>query len=142
MSYIYVLSEEGTDFYKIGLTKNRADKRRNQLQTGNPRDLLVLYEFSAPDRHAAESYIENQLAGYMTAGGGDEWYEFPTLDNLHIVLNRMVEKRELALLSSYEGDVNYINAILNSIDNRMVLVGLCAVLVPLLWFLVWSGAFL
>ena len=146
MSYVYVLRESGTNYYKIGITKNEADKRRRQLQTGNPRDLVELYVFSAADRHAAESYIENKLARYMTNGGGDEWYEFKTLDNLHIVLNRMIGDRELSLVSSYDGDVNYIdalrNAVLSTINGRMVVAGLCAALVPLLWFLVWSGAFL
>ncbi len=142
MSYIYVLAEEGTNFFKIGLTKNRAEKRRSQLQTGNPRDITVLYEFSATDRFAAESAIEKKLAKHMKPGGGDEWYEFETLDALHLVLNQMVDDRELALVSSYEGDVDYIKVIMGHIDNWMVVAGLCAVLIPLIWFLVWSGAFL
>lgn len=142
MSYIYVMAEEGTKYYKIGLSKNRAEKRRSQLQTGNPRDITILYEFSAPDRFAAESAIEKQLAKFMTPSGGNEWYEFDTLDNLHVVLNRMISDRELSMVSSYDGDVNYISAIMNSIDNWVVVSALCAVIVPLLWFLVWSGAFL
>lgn len=142
MSYVYVISEKGTNYYKLGLTKNRSENRCSQLQTGNPRDLIVLYEFSAPDRYAAEDDMKKQLARYKVDGGGDEWYQFESLDNLHLVVNRMVADRELALVSSYDGNVNYLKAILNSIDKWMVVAGLCAVLIPLLLFLVWSGAFL
>lgn len=142
MSYLYVISEKGTDNYKIGVTKNRTDGRngrRGQLQTGNPRDLTVLYEFSAHDRYAAEKHIENKLERFMIEGGGDEWYEFETLDNLHQVINGMVRAGELALVSEYEGDVDYINVVTNLIGKWVLRIGLIASAIVVILYLLWNG---
>ncbi len=59
--YIYVLKEQQTNYYKIGLSVTPFRRRRN-LQTGNPRRLL----FACPrwrvrDRYAAETNAKRQL---------------------------------------------------------------------------------
>lgn len=140
---LYVIQEKFTpEFKKIGVTKNRAEQRMKQLQTGNPRDLEVQHEFKALDRYASEKHLHDALDAHFVDAGGDEWYYLKTDDNLNRVINQMIERREITPITSYTGDVDYLNIIMQSIGIGALVVGGIILAASAILFLIWSGAFL
>ena len=73
--YIYVISEEGdSDFRKkyrkIGISGD-VEERRDELQTGNARTLVVSYQEETPDMLAAEDLAHDRLQHCHVLG---EWF--------------------------------------------------------------------
>jgi hypothetical protein len=139
---IYVLKNGDTNAYKIGVTRSTAEKRSKQLQTGNPNDLTVLYEFFAKDAYSVESQLHNSLSKYEIPTGGDEWYELEVLDPLHRLLNQLSEKGEIKSTGYYQGDVDYLILAMEMINQRWVWLCLVTALTGGVLFLIWIGAFI
>ena len=136
---LYVLRNGYTDAYKIGVTKSTAEKRAKQLQTGNPNDLKVLYEFFAKDAYTIESYLHNSLDRYEIPTGGDEWYELEVLDPLHRLLNQLAEDGAIQSTGYYQGDVDYLVLAMEIINQRWVWACLVTALTGGVLFLIWAG---
>ena len=78
---LYVLKEldqgKPTNKYKIGVAAN-AEKRRNDLQTGNFRELKLVRKESVTQMLDAEKAVKQEVSGYsIRQGGGTEWYHVP-----------------------------------------------------------------
>lgn len=72
MPFVYFIHEEGnTNCFKIGKTENHPADRMDQLQTGNPRK-LVLYRWIETQHHSiVEEYFHVLLAQQHIRG---EWF--------------------------------------------------------------------
>lgn len=106
MSGIFYVMKDG-DAYKLGITKNSAEERRKALQTGNPRDLEVFYEFKANDPRAIETELHKFFEYCEIDTGGDEWFEFKELSHLNRKLNQVVADGRMYSTGLYNGEVNY-----------------------------------
>lgn len=79
-SNIYVFMEEpdpgaGTYYCKVGRA-TKVDKRRNDLQTGNPRELRIAKEYPVSDAVGAERAAHRELDDCYDRVRG-EWYAVP-----------------------------------------------------------------
>ena len=73
LGIVYVLEEEGTEFYKIGKSQESSFKARMAtLGGGNPRKLTVLYSALVKDPYAVESNLHNKYSKY---NGNGEWFK-------------------------------------------------------------------
>lgn len=88
MPYIYFIHEEGSDnCFKMGKTENHPIDRANQLQTGNPRKLLVYRFVEIGDHSTAELYLHCKYQDFHVRG---EWYN----------ISRSVVDEECDIISS------------------------------------------
>ena len=70
--WLYFIGEAGlTSFVKIGFTKYRPELRLKQLQTGNPRKLMLLYARKFPEVMEVESRLHVQFDEDRVEG---EWF--------------------------------------------------------------------
>lgn len=71
--YVYIMSEEGTDFYRIGVS-NWPKKRLESLKTGNPREITVIYarNFDKQRAKIVESLLHDQFSDFMALDG---WFK-------------------------------------------------------------------
>lgn len=70
---VYIIEEEGTGLYKIGVSRNPPHRRRD-LQRGNPRDLRIVHAINSDEPRATEQAIHAALDEYRVSG---EWFELP-----------------------------------------------------------------
>ena len=83
--YIYIISERGTMYYKVGRS-NDPDVRRGNLQTGNPRPLQILRQWMVTDMTRAEAAVKRSVHRYkINLGGGTEWYEVILTQEDHFI---------------------------------------------------------
>lgn len=85
--YLYVFQEKGEDYYKLGISKNFPDLRKNQLQTGNPRPLIKVRYYKIKNYRNVETRVKRKLQRFRT-DGGTEWYRC----NKQVVLNAIEEE--------------------------------------------------
>ena len=76
--YVYLIVENPDNspnfYFKIGYSVD-PNKRHDNLQTGNPRKLALVYSRQVKDHVACEGKLKNALKNYKsTLGGGTEWY--------------------------------------------------------------------
>lgn len=74
MGFVYLINIEKTDYYKIGFTVNKPEKRLKQLQTGNC-EKLVLSGFY-------ESNIYVKLEGVLHRMLSHKKFKFDDFENL------------------------------------------------------------
>ena len=81
--HIYIIQERQTTgaagiYYKVGGVQGNSDevdRRRGQLQTGNPRQLVVKERYAVNSCRDGESAAHNAARDYrVNYGGGTEWY--------------------------------------------------------------------
>ena len=79
-SFIYIIRQTSTRLFKIGVSKNPA-QRLKTLQTGNPNNLSLLYTVRCTDVSAfkAETVIHQHLTSHQIKG---EWFLIPTDDQV------------------------------------------------------------
>lgn len=87
MAYIYLINESGTDNYKIGLTKNKTEKRKKQLQTGNSSELNVIKSFKTEYPFRLEKLLHMCYANKRFNG---EWFTLEPNDVFNF--NNLCEK--------------------------------------------------
>lgn len=75
MSFIYLIKNEDSNKYKIGVTKNDPSKRLKGLQTGSSEKLLLIDYFETLYPYRMEKMLHNRYMKYHVLG---EWYELPT----------------------------------------------------------------
>lgn len=78
--FVYLICDPLNEHYKIGVTKDKVDKRLLKLQTGNSTELHVtcLYETEYPFR--LEKMLHSKYSQYKTHG---EWFALPDYDVIH-----------------------------------------------------------
>lgn len=89
MSYLYILKEdERSNYYKIGITKDAVEKRKNALETGNPRNLIIVAYFLVDNPRKVERIVHSIMGQYHIRR---EWFNAPEdeIDNLI----RVIEQR-------------------------------------------------
>lgn len=79
MAWIYLMSNiENPNIYKIGMTKAKdIDKRKKQLQTGNPNILFVNHAFETKYPFKVETMLHNKFAFKKIL---NEWFELDKND--------------------------------------------------------------
>jgi hypothetical protein len=70
---IYLISSElnNNTLYKIGITKNNANKRLKQLKTGNPATLTVIHTFNTKFAYKIEKHFHITK---QSSNVGGEWF--------------------------------------------------------------------
>jgi hypothetical protein len=76
MSYVYAIRMKDTDYVKIGKA-DTIKQRLNELQCGNPVELIVEQIFETNDPRDLESRCLRKLRKYRIRG---EWYAIPVID--------------------------------------------------------------
>lgn len=76
---IYLISSElnNQTLYKIGITKNNANKRLKQLKTGNPATLTVIHTFESQYATKIEKHFHKSKA---SSNVGGEWFQLSEHD--------------------------------------------------------------
>lgn len=69
---IYLAKQQGTELYKIGVTKKDPLLRLKQLQTGNPTPLQLVESFETKFDYKLEAALHKY---FMTENVQDEWFE-------------------------------------------------------------------
>lgn len=80
---IYLIQQEGTDFYKIGITRKEVKDRLKELQIGNGSTLQLLYEFQTKYNFKLETALH---AHYRLKRMTPEWFEL-TVEEVKEFLN-------------------------------------------------------
>lgn len=76
---IYIIKEEGKNFYKIGVARN-VESRLKQIKTGNPNELTVIYQKEFPDGKTAY-HLENKCHNIVKDKRiYSEWFELSKTD--------------------------------------------------------------
>ena len=93
MSVVYLINEEGTDNYKIGITRSKNEKHRKRtLQTGNSQKLNTIYTFKTEHPYRLETMLHTF---YANKRGNGEWFQLSddevlsfisTCEKLHKIL--------------------------------------------------------
>lgn len=86
-------------YVKIGLSGDPVN-RRDQLQTGNPFNLILRETIHVNNMKLAETDAHNVVKDYKsTLGGGTEWFRLPVGANLETfiykVFNELLDKKRL-----------------------------------------------
>jgi len=89
-NYIYFIRESGTNMTKIGMTnQSRGPKQRlKELQTGNPRKLIVSAQLLTFDTSQAEKNIHALLLGKHVRG---EWFELTLKEISEFIYDKLSE---------------------------------------------------
>lgn len=69
---IYLAQQEGTNYFKIGVTRKPITERLKELQTGNANILLPIYEFKTKYDFKLETALH---AHYRLKKVNLEWFE-------------------------------------------------------------------
>ena len=74
MGYVYLIKElNNSGVYKIGATnKSNINDRKDELQTGNPNELMVLDYFETSKPYKLEKMIHNHFREFNQL---NEWFE-------------------------------------------------------------------
>ena len=79
---VYIIKEEGTNFYKIGKTNKDVKKRLQSIQTGNASKLQIVHEINTTMADELEKRLHHQFANKRILG---EWFELSSHDLRHIL---------------------------------------------------------
>ena len=84
MGYVYLLfcvGTDGSEGYKIGITKNDPNKRVKQLQTGNDSKIQLLKHYQSENYLKVEKWLHRKYASYKTESN-NEWF---ALQSEHVI---------------------------------------------------------
>jgi hypothetical protein len=70
---IYLIKENDTNYYKIGVTKQPIYNRIKQLQTGNAHQ-ITLVDFYETAYKKVEKFLHGKFKKYKVGG---EWFDLP-----------------------------------------------------------------
>jgi len=71
MALIYLLNEQHTTNYKIGVTKSDTNKRKSSLQTGNSNAIINIMEFKTQYPYKVEKLLHRHFSKTRLYG---EWF--------------------------------------------------------------------
>lgn len=82
-AFVYFIHEESAEptSFKVGKTSLHPGDRREQLQTGNPRKLIIYRWIETPSHSAVEEFIHKELVAKHIRG---EWFH-ATRDDIDVV---------------------------------------------------------
>lgn len=89
---LYVMHETGSRYYKVGITEPEPLKRLSNLQTGNPRRLVIVRKYSGLGTRQIETQVHNSLAAYRVRSDG-EWFELDSPAMVDAAIERLGHKR-------------------------------------------------
>lgn len=69
---IYLANQEGTNLYKIGVTRKDSVERLKELQTGNAAELKLIVDFTTKFGYKLESLLHSHYKDYNIKL---EWFE-------------------------------------------------------------------
>jgi len=84
MGYVYLLfcvNKDGSEGYKIGITKNDPNKRVKQLQTGNESKIQLLNQYKSENFSKVEKMMHLKYSSYKTEAN-NEWF---SLEADHVI---------------------------------------------------------
>jgi hypothetical protein len=70
---VYLIWEEGTSYYKIGISRNPA-QRLKEIQTGNASQVHLVAEIPVSNANYKEKEFHDKYKRYQVSG---EWFSFP-----------------------------------------------------------------
>ncbi len=76
MGYVYLLfcvNKDGSEGYKVGITKNDPNIRVSQLQTGNESKINLLKQYESENFKKVEKMMHVKYAPYKTEAN-NEWF--------------------------------------------------------------------
>lgn len=77
MGYVYLIEDENSNSYKIGVTKGDPTKRLKKLQTGNSCELKIKYLFEYEYPYRLESMLHSH---YKHVNELNEWFALENPD--------------------------------------------------------------
>lgn len=75
--YVYLICDPDKNTYKIGVTRNIAQKRLKRLQTGNSTELHIVHTVETKYPFRLETMLHNRFKAKLVMG---EWYELTADD--------------------------------------------------------------
>ena len=69
--YVYLICDPGQDTYKIGVSRDLAQKRLKRLQTGNASELHIIHSVYATYPFRLETILHNKFKHKRATG---EWF--------------------------------------------------------------------
>jgi len=69
--FVYLMKDK--DYYKVGHTK-RLDVRKEQLQTGNPNEIIIINSYLCKNYKKAEYILHQKYKEYRVI---NEWFDLP-----------------------------------------------------------------
>lgn len=100
MKYVYLFNVEGTDVYKIGVSKN-PKKRKPQVQTGCPYKVIEVHRFESKYFNDIETRLHSQYSLQKTDEYGRELqgeFFYLSKDDRDMFLENCRRSEELFLL--------------------------------------------
>lgn len=95
MGYIYLIHMEGTNNYKIGITKRDIQSRINEYKTGNPNQLKIASYYKSQFYQKIETWFHRKYK-YIREEG--EWFIFnEDIVNKFINECKIIENNIIAL---------------------------------------------
>lgn len=77
MGYVYLICDSSNEWYKIGVTTGRIEKRIKQLQTGNGTELFVHSYFKTEHPFKLEKLLHTKFCCQKVL---NEWFELSAED--------------------------------------------------------------
>jgi len=77
MKKIYLIQQNNTNLYKIGITKKDINERIKELQTGNANQLVTIHEFATKFGYKLERAIH---CYFNSKKFSSEWFELSNED--------------------------------------------------------------
>jgi len=87
MGYVYLLfcvNKDGSEGYKIGVTKNDPIKRLKQLQTGNESKIQLLNQYESENYLKVEKWMHRKYNSYKTEAK-NEWFSLESKDVISFI---------------------------------------------------------
>ena len=86
--YIYIINQENTNYYKIGISKQIISNRIAALQSGNPFKLNVIWKYYTPNASRIEKELHNKYKSNNVSG---EWFELSKND-IEIIKQKIIKE--------------------------------------------------
>lgn len=103
---VYLINQEGTAYYKIGVTSKPVEDRIKGLQTGNPNKLQLVESFETSYGFVLEKTLQRSFGYKRSREGGSEWFELELAD--------LKKFSELCIMTEYNLEV------LETLDNPFI----------------------
>ena len=87
MGYVYLIlevNEQGEENHKIGISKNKPEKRLKQLKTGNPNRIDILKFYESENYKHIEKWLHSKFYNKKTLAE-NEWFKLSNEDVLNFI---------------------------------------------------------
>lgn len=106
MGYVYVLWAKGTNYIKLGSTKNEVEKRRRQLQTGCPFKLIIGRTYLLENYKTVEDNLKLVLKDFSKhVEGGTEYIYAFNVQQMLMVIDKIVSQGMTPQTQGYDWSV-------------------------------------